>query len=159
MATLKQNSLKLRDYKGKWKIPYPVISFKGRTFDTQKRIRVHRNLHKKTFSISQGGQVRAHADCMMLTHCEFVVSKAGHKRSLKIGQRTVHAFVEGFLAHSAYGATPLEPEGSKFRGARYNRKTGFFETVDFMPAGRLKSADAVLLHPKGMQTIMFDYHR
>lgn len=148
--------MKLRDYKDKWVIPYPVESFKGRRFDTQRKIRVYRNLNGANWSIWQDGLVRAHAERMMLTHCDFKVSRAGWARSILTGTRNVHAFVEGFLAHSAFGATPLEPEGSKFIKARYNRKAGLFETIDFVPHCYLKSADAVLLHPAGMQTIMFE---
>ena len=148
--------MKLLDYKSKWVIPYVVAPYKGRRFDTQRKIRVYRNLNGDNWSIWQDGLVRAHAMRLMLTHCDFKVSRAGWARSVLTGRRNVHAFVEGFLAHSAFGASPLEPEGSKFITARYNRQKGLFETVNFVPHVYLKSADAVLFHPGGIQTIMFD---
>ena len=65
--------------------------------DPTKKIRVYRNLHKKCYSVKQGGLVRCHTDHITLRDCKFIVSKAGQKRVRDEGKKNVHAFVEGFV--------------------------------------------------------------
>lgn len=122
------------------KLSYPIDVFKSRPFDPRKTVRVHRNLHRKTWTLSQGGRVVAHADILALEDGRFIVSRAGWRRSREQGRRNVHAFVEGKLRKTL----PLP----KHVPARYNRETGYFEKA--CTGRRLQNAAAVLLAPGGM---------
>lgn len=62
------------------------------------------NLHKRCFSISVGGRVRAHSHSVTLKNCTFVVRPAGRTRVLRENHKCVHAFVVGAV-------TDEEPEG------------------------------------------------
>jgi hypothetical protein len=84
-----------------------VYPFKGRTIDTDKPIRVYRNLHRqgKWYSIKQDGKVVAHSKAMCIRDCTFIVSKAGKERAIRTKQRDVHAFIEGFYETSGMGTS------------------------------------------------------
>ena len=62
-----------------------------------KKVRVYRNLHKKTYSVKQGSLVRCHADQVTLSDCQFIVSKAGQRRVRDERRKNVHAFIEGYV--------------------------------------------------------------
>lgn len=64
------------------------------------KVFVYRNLHKQCFSVKaldgpMKGKVVARLNKLVLTHCEFKVSKAGRKRVLEKKQKNVHAGVVG----------------------------------------------------------------
>lgn len=65
--------------------------------DTNKKVRVYRNLHQGCYSVKQGGLVRVHADNVTLQEVKFIVSKAGQERVRNEKKKNVHAFVEGFV--------------------------------------------------------------
>jgi len=61
------------------------------------RVRVHFNLHRGDYVISQRGRVVAYAERVTLDRAEFKVSDAGRRRVLSSGQRSVHAWIWGTL--------------------------------------------------------------
>jgi hypothetical protein len=61
-----------------------------------KRSQVYFNLHKRCFSVQQGGKVYAHADGVMLENVRFNVSKAGQRKVRETGRKNVHARVSGY---------------------------------------------------------------
>ena len=63
---------------------------------TMKRSQVYFNLHKRCFSVQQGGKVYAHADGVMLENVRFNVSKAGQRKVRETGRKNVHARVSGY---------------------------------------------------------------
>jgi len=65
-----------------------------------KRSQVYFNLHKRCFSVQQGGRVYAHADGVLLENVRFNVSKAGQRKVRKTGRKNVHARVTGYPAPS-----------------------------------------------------------
>ena len=65
--------------------------------DSNKKVRVYRNLHKNCFSIKQDGIVKCHADNVTLHECKFIISKAGQKRVRDEEKKNVHAFIEGYV--------------------------------------------------------------
>ena len=67
--------------------------------DTDKPVRVYRNLHKQVVSVKQGGLVRCHADNVVLHLCKFIVSKAGQKRVRDEKRKNVHAYIEGLVVN------------------------------------------------------------
>jgi len=65
--------------------------------DTAKRVYVYFNLHKRLWSVRQGGRVKAHTACVNLKECKFLVGKAGQERVRREGKKNVHAGVSGYL--------------------------------------------------------------
>jgi len=61
-----------------------------------KRSQVYFNLHKRCFSVQQGGKVYAHADGVLLENVRFNVSKAGQRKVRETGRKNVHARVSGY---------------------------------------------------------------
>ena len=78
--------------------------------DTDKPVRVYRNLHKQLISVKQGGLVRCHTDNVVLRFCKFIVSKAGQKRVRNEKRKNVHAYIEGVVvnAREADNLLPFE---------------------------------------------------
>jgi hypothetical protein len=69
----------------------------SKVVDTRKTIEVYRNLHKKCWSIRQGGKVVCHTDYITLKDCKFIVQPAGRERVVREKKKNVHAFVRGLL--------------------------------------------------------------
>ena len=67
--------------------------------DIDKPVEVYRNLHKKCWSVRQGGKVRLHTDYICLEKAELKVLQKGRERVLKEQSKNVHAFIKGFLVH------------------------------------------------------------
>ena len=63
-----------------------------------KRSQVYFNLHKRCFSVQQGGKVYAHAEGVMMKNVRFNVSKAGQRKVRETGRKNVHARVTGYGA-------------------------------------------------------------
>jgi len=68
--------------------------------DPKKRVYVYFNLHKKVWSVRQGGLVVEHTKNIMLKDCRFLVSEAGRKRVLREKKKNVHAGVSGYVVDS-----------------------------------------------------------
>ena len=65
--------------------------------DKNKRAYVYFNLHKKVWSIRQGGKVVEHTKNVMLKDVRFLVSKAGREKVLREKKKNVHAGVSGYV--------------------------------------------------------------
>ncbi len=74
-----------------------MTNYKGRTIDPDKPVRVHRNLHKKTFSVDQDGLVVAHMDQVCLADAKPHVNEAGRQRVIANKRKEVHAWIEGYI--------------------------------------------------------------
>ena len=59
------------------------------------KVRVYWNLHRRKWSIQQGGLVIDHRDSLFLTKAHFTVREGGQKRVRESGHKNVHAFVCG----------------------------------------------------------------
>jgi predicted secreted acid phosphatase len=62
-----------------------------------KKVMVHYNLHKHTFSVTYKSKVIVHADYVKLVDVEFRVRKGGKEKVRLNKQKNVHAFVIGTL--------------------------------------------------------------
>lgn len=73
--------------------------FKNRVVDRSLPVQIYRCLVRKgvVYSVRQGGQVVGHTSSFMLKSCKFVMNQAGRKRAVRLQERNVHAYVEGFL--------------------------------------------------------------
>ena len=93
-----------------------------------KRSQVYFNLHKRCFSVQQGGRVIGHADGVMLENVRFNVSKAGQRKVRETGRKNVHARVTGFMVPNKTGVgtnytmkfSVLNLLVDGFRRAKYN---------------------------------------
>ena len=65
--------------------------------DTNKRVYVYYNLHKKIWSVRQSGKVVSHTKHIMLKDAKFLVSKAGQARVRREKKKNVHAGVSGYV--------------------------------------------------------------
>jgi len=68
--------------------------------DVSKAVYVYRNLHKRCFSVKQGGLVRCHTEYMCMKDVKFVVSESGRQRVITEKVKNVHAFVKGMVAET-----------------------------------------------------------
>lgn len=107
--------------------------------DTNKPVRVYRNLHKSVISVKQGGLVRCHADNVVLHLCKFIVSKAGQKRVRNEKRKNVHAYIEGIVANARETDNLLPFEWSELYYNPY--KTDFWQ--DRISGKEVESAEWV----------------
>lgn len=68
--------------------------------DTEKKVRVYRNLHKGCLSVKQDGIVQCHTHSIVLKDCTFIVSNAGRERVRKERRKNVHSYVEGYVVNA-----------------------------------------------------------
>ena len=68
--------------------------------DTNRRVYVYFNLHKKVWSVRQSGKVVQHTNSIMLKDCRFLVSKAGREKVLREKKKNVHAGISGYVVDS-----------------------------------------------------------
>lgn len=74
-----------------------MATYKNRTIDPLRPVRVYKNLHRDTFSVVQDGLVVAHLDQLCLRDAKPVVSVAGRERVVQEGRKNVHAYLTGML--------------------------------------------------------------
>ncbi len=110
-----------------------------------KRSQVYFNLHKRCFSVQQGGKVYAHADGVMLENVRFNVAKAGQRKVRETGRKNVHARVSGY---SFEAMEPIIPHWATaengWNRASYNPyKNDTF--IDFVTGEAIHDASRVLM--------------
>jgi hypothetical protein len=110
-------------------------------------VRVYRNLHRRCYSVLQGGVVVAHAERLMLADCTTVVLPAGARRAQREGRKNVHAFIQGTVVDSAMGTTAEDDRPLPVR-FRYALGRGFV-SHGFTPEHEVHGAMAVKLLPTG----------
>jgi len=103
-----------------------------------RRVNVYFNLHKRLFSVTQGGRVVAHSDGLALSNVRFLVGKAGQDKVRRTGRKNVHAKVSGYITDWSHG------ESVEWRKAYYNpyETDTFIDYADRLP---LNKADVVRL--------------
>jgi hypothetical protein len=74
-----------------------------KVIDAKKRVYVYFNLHKKVWSVRQGGKVVEHSKIVMLKDCRYLVSEAGRKKVLEQKKKNVHAGVSGYPVEYVVG--------------------------------------------------------
>lgn len=83
------------------------FSYKGRTLDPSKKVRLYRNLHNGKISIKQGTLVVGHTDIAVVKQARFIVSEKNRQKVLEKKQKNVHAYVEGYWDEIVF-STPGE---------------------------------------------------
>jgi hypothetical protein len=74
--------------------------------DPDRKVEVYRNLHKRCWSVRQGGLVKFHCHTVNLKSCSFVVQPAGRAKVVRDKRKNVHAFVRGNLCDLYYQGYP-----------------------------------------------------
>ncbi len=74
-----------------------MTSYKNRTIDPDKPVRVYRNLHNGKFSVLQDGLVVAHMDQLCLRDAKPHVNETGRQRTIRNRRKEVHAWIEGYI--------------------------------------------------------------
>lgn len=82
-----------------------IYSFRSRTINPAKPIKVYRNLHNNMYSIKQQGLVVAHAERLCISNCKFIVNEKGRQKVIKEKKKNVHAYIEGKYTTSCMGTT------------------------------------------------------
>jgi hypothetical protein len=73
-------------------------SMKGRNMiDTNRRVYVYFNLHKRVWSVRQDGKIAEHTKYIMLRDARFLVGQAGRKKVLREKKKNVHAGISGYI--------------------------------------------------------------
>jgi hypothetical protein len=101
-----------------------LIPFKGRTLNPDRKVRVHWNFHKKLYSVSQGGVVRAHANSLVLAGARFIVNQAGRQRVLRERRKNVHAWVEGYISEMQPLTVARQVKYNPLAGSTFMAVTG-----------------------------------
>jgi hypothetical protein len=113
-------------------------SYKDRTIDFGKKVKVYRCLNRKgnTYSIKQDELVKGHTDFMMFKNCTFTVNEAGRNRCTTTGHRNVHAYFEGVIV-----TEPIEPMDFLL-GLKYSpkNKEGFVAVAEDHSVKSIKKA-------------------
>jgi len=126
-----------------------------------RRVNVYFNLHKRLFSVTQGGIVQFHSDAITILDARFLVGKAGQAKVRATGRKNVHAKVSGYIADFAdalYIPKLIQAGiGNGWRKAYYNPyETDTF--VDYADRIPLYKADVVRLemaNAVGRPSIMY----
>lgn len=96
------------------------------------RVRVHLNLQRGDFSITQQGRVVASAHDVTLKDVRFIVSETTRQRVIRHTRRRVHAWAEGVLV-----SVDTKPDTTGMRGITYNPyRAATFTTFDGEPVTR-----------------------
>lgn len=73
-------------------------SYKNRSIDFNKQVKIYKNLHNGLFSVMQDNLVVAHIECFEMLSVVFKVNESGRQRILKEQKKNVHAFIIGILS-------------------------------------------------------------
>lgn len=72
-------------------------SYKNRSIDFNKQVKIYKNLHNGLFSVMQNNLVVAHIESFTLNNVVFKVNESGRQRVIKEKKKNVHAFICGLL--------------------------------------------------------------
>ena len=72
-------------------------SYKNRTIDFIKEVKIYKNLHNGLFSVMQNGLVVAHIESFKMSNPSFKVNEKARLKVIKEGKKNVHAFIIGTL--------------------------------------------------------------
>lgn len=72
-------------------------SYKGRSIDFTKQVKIYKNLHNGLFSVMQNNLVVAHIESFKMSSVIFKVNESGRQRVIQEKKKNVHAFICGLL--------------------------------------------------------------
>ncbi len=123
-----------------------------------RRVNVYFNLHKRLFSVTQGGIVQFHSDAITLLDVRFLVGKAGQAKVRATGRKNVHAKVSGYIAdYATASAVPLLINSDDWRKAYYNpyETDTFIDYADRIPLNKADVVRLEMANAVGRPSIMY----
>ena len=114
------------------------------------KVKVYWNLHKRKWSIQQGGLVIDHRDSLFLTKANFTVREGGQKRVRESGHKNVHAFVCGEWDQKNYHSFK---DMMLWRKVSYNpKRDDFFMVQKFSDPTQYKELDRSMTYAVALET-------
>lgn len=126
-----------------------------------RRVNVYFNLHKRLFSVTQGGIVQFHSDAITIMDARFLVGKAGQAKVRATGRKNVHAKVSGYIAADQTDTTaliiPLMLDAGDWRKAYYNpyETDTFIDYADRIPLNKADVVRLEMANAVGRPSIMY----
>jgi len=113
---------------------------------------VYFNLHKRLFSVTQGGIVQFHSDAITIMDARFLVGKAGQAKVRATGRKNVHAKVSGYIANWNWAS-----DSEKWRKAYYNpyETDTFIDYADRIPLNKADVVRLTMSNAVGRPSIMY----
>jgi len=104
---------------------------------------IYANLNKGGVSVREGGKVQFIAGSVIMENVEFVVQRSGFERTIREGQRNVHAFARGTIIAECR-SNPTQTELNQLR-ANYPRvQYNPFRSDKFTVNGKSISSAAIV---------------
>ena len=100
-----------------------VTIMKPKRIDPDRKVDIYFNLHKKIWSVRQGGKVIAHTNFIQVRDPQFIVNPKGRERVLREKKKNVHAFVRGYVTEDL----PIFPDRQKFVSYNPYQNNSFVE--------------------------------
>ena len=69
----------------------------SKTIDKNRKVEIYFNLHKKTWSVRQGGKVILHTNFIQIREPQYVVRQTGKEKVRREKRKNVHAFIKGTI--------------------------------------------------------------
>ena len=114
------------------------------------KVKVYWNLHKRKWSIQQGGLVIDHRDSLFLKKAHFTVREGGQKRVRESGHKNVHAFVCGEWDQKNYHSFK---DMMLWRKVSYNpKRDDFFMVQKFSDPTQYKELDGSMTYAVALET-------
>ena len=123
-----------------------------------RRVNVYFNLHKRLFSVTQGGIVQFHSDAITIMDARFLVGKAGQAKVRATGRKNVHAKVSGYIAtHVDAIHIPKLIQENDWRKAYYNpyETDTFIDYADRIPLNKADVVRLEMANAVGRPSIMY----
>ena len=113
--------------------------------DPNRRVNVYFNLHKKVWSVRQGGKVISHTNLIALRNVRFLVGKAGRQKVLREKRKNVHAYASGYIVKESDVFPSSIPDDCCFVSYNPYENETFVRKDDGRPC---LTADRVLMEVK-----------
>ena len=123
-----------------------------------RRVNVYFNLHKRLFSVTQGGIVQFHSDAITILDARFLVGKAGQAKVRATGRKNVHAKVSGYIATHVHAIhIPRLIRDNGWRKAYYNpyETDTFIDYADKIPLNKADVVRLEMANAVGRPSIMY----
>ena len=123
-----------------------------------RRVNVYFNLHKRLFSVTQGGIVQFHSDAITIMDARFLVGKAGQAKVRATGRKNVHAKVSGYIAgYRDESDIQSMINSDDWRKAYYNpyETDTFIDYADRIPLNKADVVRLTMSNAVGRPSIMY----
>ena len=114
-----------REYIPEETLTNTVTIMKPKKIDLDRKVDIYFNLHKKMWSVRQGGKVIQHTHFIQVKDPQYVVNQKGNERVRREKKKNVHAFVRGYVVKGL----PIFPDKQKFVSYNPYENNSFVERI------------------------------